>query len=447
MTRVDQSPSLEDLLSAAGRTDPLVRPGERSGGRTKPGRRATVVMVVAVASAALLAGGWAAASAFRSPSQIASDAAAPLPSAITAPVEQGILAETLTVQGEVRAGEQTSTSLAAPGEGGVAVVTDAPVAVGSQVSAGQVLLEINAQPVFALPGAFPFFRDLRTGDTGRDVEQLQHALTAAGYSTTADGIFGPETERSLTSLYADHGYNVPMEAATAAEESSATTQTAPPPSQDPAAPSNPATPGVQPVPVAPGTPVAPTAGKMRAVARSSSFVVTSALPAAVVAAPGVGSLPDDAAVVFAKGYPIASATVIAATAAQLEVGFEAKATIAGTEVPLVLQNIGAADEEGLVPITFVTADFGDPGTPPIPDSTVGEKPVLVVTRSVVATDALLVPSRAVASRGSSRYVLRQDSEGDFLEVPVKELGELNGLSAIEVLKDAKLKPGDRVRVQ
>ena len=165
----------------------------------------------AVAIVALLAGGWAVASVFRSPGQIASDAAAPPPSVITAPVEQGVLAETLTVQGEVRAGDQTSASLTAAGEGGVAVVTDAPVAIGSQVSPGQVVLEINAQPVFALPGAFPFFRDLRTGDTGRDVEQLQRALNTAGYSTTADGIFGLETERSLTSLYADHGYEVPKE--------------------------------------------------------------------------------------------------------------------------------------------------------------------------------------------------------------------------------------------
>lgn len=428
MTRVGQSQSSQYLDSPAGPADPPRRPGGYP-----PGRRAMLGIAGAVASVALLAGGWAVASVFRSPGQIASDAAAPPPSVITAPVEQGVLAETLTVQGEVRAGDQTSASLTAAGEGGVAVVTDAPVAIGSQVSPGQVLLEINAQPVFALPGAFPFFRDLRTGDTGRDVEQLQRALNTAGYSTTADGIFGLETERSLTSLYADHGYEVPKEVV--AEDSSAATEDAPAPTQEPSTPSNRA---AQPVPVAPTVP------EMQAVATSSSFVVTSVLPATVVAAPGVGSLPDDAAVVFAKGSPIASAMVIAATAAQLEVGFEAKATIAGAEIPLVLQNIGVADEEGLVPITFVTAESA---TVSIADSSVGEKPVLVVTRSVVAQDALLVPSRAVASRGSSRYVLRQEAESDFQEVSVKEVGELNGISAIEILNEEKLKPGDLVRVQ
>ena len=431
MTRVGQSQSSQYLDSPAGPADPPRRPGGYP-----PGRRAMLGIAGAVAIVALLAGGWAVASVFRSPGQIASDAAAPPPSVITAPVEQGVLAETLTVQGEVRAGDQTSASLTAAGEGGVAVVTDAPVAIGSQVSPGQVVLEINAQPVFALPGAFPFFRDLRTGDTGRDVEQLQRALNTAGYSTTADGIFGLETERSLTSLYADHGYEVPKEVV--AEDGSAATEDAPAPTQEPSSPSNPAAQPAQPVPVAPTVP------EMQAVATSSSFVVTSVLPATVVAAPGVGSLPDDAAVVFAKGSPIASALVIAATAAQLEVGFEAKATIAGAEIPLVLQNIGVADEEGLVPITFVTAESA---TVSVADSSVGEKPVLVVTRSVVAQDALLVPSRAVASRGSSRFVLRQEAESDFQEVPVKEVGELNGISAIEILNEEQLKPGDLVRVQ
>jgi peptidoglycan hydrolase-like protein with peptidoglycan-binding domain len=40
-------------------------------------------------------------------------------------------------------------------------------------------------------------RVLRIGMHGADVKQMQHALTAAGYPTTADGQFGPDTRSSV----------------------------------------------------------------------------------------------------------------------------------------------------------------------------------------------------------------------------------------------------------
>jgi cell wall-associated NlpC family hydrolase len=40
-------------------------------------------------------------------------------------------------------------------------------------------------------------RTMREGMSGKDVKQLQRYLTAAGYSTTADGAFGPLTAKSV----------------------------------------------------------------------------------------------------------------------------------------------------------------------------------------------------------------------------------------------------------
>jgi len=48
-------------------------------------------------------------------------------------------------------------------------------------------------------------RTLREGMSGSDVRALQRYLTGAGYSTTADGQFGPRTERSVISFESAEG--------------------------------------------------------------------------------------------------------------------------------------------------------------------------------------------------------------------------------------------------
>ena len=40
-------------------------------------------------------------------------------------------------------------------------------------------------------------RTMREGMSGKDVKQLQRYLTGAGFSTTADGAFGPLTGKSV----------------------------------------------------------------------------------------------------------------------------------------------------------------------------------------------------------------------------------------------------------
>jgi hypothetical protein len=59
-------------------------------------------------------------------------------------------------------------------------------AVGQVISQGQVLYEVNGQPVVLLFGSTPAYRDLSLGESGSDVEQLNEDLVALGdYSTGA----------------------------------------------------------------------------------------------------------------------------------------------------------------------------------------------------------------------------------------------------------------------
>ena len=46
-------------------------------------------------------------------------------------------------------------------------------------------------------------RTLGQGSTGTDVKRLQRYLDTAGYDTSADGIFGPATARSVRSFEDD----------------------------------------------------------------------------------------------------------------------------------------------------------------------------------------------------------------------------------------------------
>ncbi|MFQ5554183.1 MAG: peptidoglycan-binding protein [Acidimicrobiia bacterium] len=77
-------------------------------------------------------------------------------------------------------------------------VTGLPVE-GSVIDQGEALFEVNGEPVILLFGEVPAYRalaDLRTNLTGNDVLQLEEALVALGFATgmTVDGEFTDVTE-------------------------------------------------------------------------------------------------------------------------------------------------------------------------------------------------------------------------------------------------------------
>lgn len=180
-------------------------------------RRRRFLVVTATAAALVASGGLAISTLIRSPAQVAAETAPPPPSVLTAQVERKVLTATLVMRGRFAGARRyafTPTSVAptAHGPGGsVLVVTGVNTHAGAAVEFGAVLLEVSERPIFALPGAFPAYRDLKPGHTGKDVAQLQDGLKRLGYETwDSRGYFGTGTANAVRRFYRDRSYPVPL---------------------------------------------------------------------------------------------------------------------------------------------------------------------------------------------------------------------------------------------
>ncbi|MGB9347385.1 MAG: peptidoglycan-binding domain-containing protein, partial [Ilumatobacteraceae bacterium] len=181
-------------------------------------------LAAAVALIATTGVGWVAGRNVRSPDQAASEAAAPIASWVTAPVEFRVLSQTVISRGDVRA--EVSTPVDAPSSiVGDPVITGIDVAAGDEVIEGQRVVEVSGRPVFVMTGAVPVYRTLRPGMTGEDVTQLQQALTRLGCAVIDEpGVYGDSTKACVAQLYNDAGYDpVPTSPTEAADLSTAST--------------------------------------------------------------------------------------------------------------------------------------------------------------------------------------------------------------------------------
>jgi peptidoglycan hydrolase-like protein with peptidoglycan-binding domain len=174
-------------------------------------RRRRWIASVAVAAVLLAGGGFAAGRFIKSPAELAAEAGPPVPDVLTAAVESRVLTSTVVTRGTVIAGQSIDVApLGAGSESGATpIVTRLLLKAGDSVRPGQLLLEVSGRPVVALPGTLPVYRDVKPGDTGRDVAQLQRALAKLGYGLGVDqlGYFGLGTKRALASYYAHLGYD------------------------------------------------------------------------------------------------------------------------------------------------------------------------------------------------------------------------------------------------
>ena len=193
-------------------------------------RRRRVLLGVGIAAALLAVGGLIGASFVKSPQQLAADTAAPPPTVTTAAVVSQVLTSSVELRGVVYPATEYDVYPSAPsatgsaadggaaGAAGSAGGSSAPVyisrldvAAGGTVRNGEQLAELDGQPLFALAGTVPAWRDLTPGETGPDVTELQLALASLGYYDDGDtaGYYGAATEYAVTLYYEHLGYIPP----------------------------------------------------------------------------------------------------------------------------------------------------------------------------------------------------------------------------------------------
>jgi Putative peptidoglycan binding domain len=196
--------------------------GRRAARGSRLARRRRVLLGVGIGAALLAVGGLVGASFVKSPQQLAADTAAPPPTVTTATVVSQVLTSSVQMRGVVYPSTQYDVYATAPSssEGssatgsssaGAVYISKLDVATGDTVRNGEQLAELDGQPLFALAGPVPAWRDLTPGESGPDVAELQNALASLGYYDGGDtaGYFGAATQDAVTLYYEHLGYTPP----------------------------------------------------------------------------------------------------------------------------------------------------------------------------------------------------------------------------------------------
>ncbi|MFD8702139.1 peptidoglycan-binding protein [Kitasatospora sp. NPDC059648] len=185
--------------------------------RSRSVRRRRALLGVALAAGLVAVGGVGAAALVRSPADRAARTAPPPNSLLTAPVVSQVLTPSIAARAVVYPPSQYNVVPAAASPEVTALfVSELGVKPGDTVTAGKLLAEVSGQPLFALPGPVPAYRDLRPGSTGPDVAELQSALAGLGHGRGDDdeGSYGPGTAAAVSAFYRALGYPVPATGAT-----------------------------------------------------------------------------------------------------------------------------------------------------------------------------------------------------------------------------------------
>jgi multidrug efflux system membrane fusion protein len=79
--------------------------------------------------------------------------------------------------------------------------------VGSIIKVGGTFYTVDQQPVVAVHGTLPAYRDMQDGQSGTDITQLQESLVALGYNPgSVDGTFGTATVDAVEAWQSKEGW-------------------------------------------------------------------------------------------------------------------------------------------------------------------------------------------------------------------------------------------------
>lgn len=214
------------------RDNELADPADAAGGAggSVLKRRKKVLLLVVGAVVLFTAGGVTGAAFVKSPAQLAAEERPVAPTVLTAPVKRQVVGTTVVARGtvagtdDVQATPVPEGSPAGAAAGPKPVVTAVRKVAGDTVNTGDVLVEVSGRPLVALPGTEPAYRDLRPGDTGKDVAGLRRALAGLGFPSAGDpdGVFGTATKRAVRAYYERLGFAVPTTGGTFGEDQTAT---------------------------------------------------------------------------------------------------------------------------------------------------------------------------------------------------------------------------------
>lgn len=443
----------------------------RAGRAGRPRRAGRIYSVMALSAAVCALAGLLIATRVKSPAEVAAETRPPTPTLLTAQVVRQPIHSTVVFRGTVANARQFTANAggqpvnaAAPGTGAAAagqpVITSTPRAVGQSVGLGEVLVEVSGRPLILLRGDTPAYRDLKPGETGRDVAELQSSLRELGHGTGSDasGTYGAGTRSAVAALYRSLGYtaldagdpaalDAAHKALTQAQRALATAQATP----QQAGGVSQATQiqwARQDVATAQAAYDALLAAAGSMVPLSEVMFVPQ-VPATLVALGGpVGGALKDPVVTVAVGAPAITGRLDPGAAPQVKAGQTVQVTddMRGYRGTGRVTGVGAltTDKSGngsgapYVPISIVVDD--------LPQNLVGDDVQLGIDLNAGRTDPVLaVPQAAVFARTDGRlYVTVVGAGGTRTDVPVTAGVSGDGLVEVTAADGQRLAEGDSV---